>query len=782
MNTKKLKLPYGIPDHNLTEIEREVSIHEPDAWPVNDQLKHVGKRVKRYDAEAKVTGKAKYTADIQLPGMLYAKFLRANFPSGKIISVDTSKAENHPGVYAVHVIKNVVTGAQETGQKDTSYPEIKFAGQPIAGVAAQSLDIAEEAIQLIEVRYDAQPFVVDVEEAQKPEAPLVFTVPVIQQEDAGDVGVTHEGDKGQGNVRGPSTSSFFGGPRGDLEKGFAEADVIVENIYRTQVHTHVPLETHGVVVDWKPEGMTVYVSTQNTKQVRDEMAEYFDLPKSKVRVICEYMGGGFGAKHSAGNFGPMAGILSKKTGRPVWLMLDRKEEHVSQGNRPNSIHYLKVGAKKDGRLTAIQQRSHGTAGVALGAGVGRIAQILYECPNFATEQYDVFTNAGPGAAWRAPGNVQGAYGVEQAIDELAEKLKMDPLAMRDVIDKSEARKVERQRGAEKFGWSRRKPAGSDPGPIKKGFGVAQSTWPRFVELDSTAEVRIFRDGAVEIRSGVQDIGTGTKTILAQVVAEELGITPEEVTVRIGDTLFPDGPSSGGSKVTGSITPAARNAAYKVKLELFEQVASQWETEISKLKAADGYVFQVDDPSKKITFQDALKGMRTGAIYASASRSDDYGGFKQPWGLAYGDLGSVQFAEVTVDTETGFIKVDKIVAAHSCGRPINIAHVESQINGGVIQGMAYALYEYRSMDWQTGMMMNANLDQYKLPYSMEIPEIESIIVEDYSGLSSTDAYGIGEPANIATAVAIANAVYNAIGVRIYEIPITPDKVLKALNKV
>ncbi|MBR9997689.1 MAG: xanthine dehydrogenase family protein molybdopterin-binding subunit, partial [Cyclobacteriaceae bacterium] len=208
----------------------------------------------------------------------------------------------------------------------------------------------------------------------------------------------------------------------------------------------------------------------------------------------------------------------------------------------------------------------------------------------------------------------------------------------------------------------------------------------------------------------------------------------------------------------------------------------WGTEADNLMVSDGHVIQKNDPSKKMTFQDALKEMRTGAIYASASRSDDYGGFKQPWGLAYGDLGSVQFAEVTVDTETGFIKVDKIVAAHSCGRPINTAHVESQINGGVIQGLAYALYEYRSMDKETGMMMNANVDQYKLPYSMEIPEIESIIVEDYSGLSSTDAYGIGEPANIATAVAIANAVYNAIGVRIYEIPITPDKVLKALNKV
>jgi xanthine dehydrogenase YagR molybdenum-binding subunit len=544
----------------------------------------------------------------------------------------------------------------------------------------------------------------------------------------------------------------------------------------------VPLETHGVVADWKPGNLTVYASSQNTANMRDEFAEYFGLSKSEVRVISEFTGGGFGAKHSAGVYGPMAATLSRKTGRPVWLMLDRKEEHISEGNRPNSIHYLKIGAAKDGKLTAIQQRSHGTAGVSLGAGVGRVAQALYECPNFSTEQYDVYTHAGPGAAWRAPGNVQGAFGVEQAIDEIAEKLGMDPLAYRDIIDKSEVRKVERQRGAEKFGWSRWKKPGSDVGPIKKGMGMAQSTWPRFVTLDSTVEVRMLKDGSVEVRSSVQDIGTGTKTILAQVVAEELGLPVEQITVSIGDTYFPNGPGSGGSVATGSITPPARNAAYKVKMEFFEQVAKKLETKAANLKMEDGKIFDSIDTSKSISFSDALKAMRTGQIIATASRSDDYGGFKQPWGLAYGDLGSVQFAEVSVDTETGFVKVDKVVAAHSCGRPLNTAHVRSQINGGVIQGLAYALYEYRVMDKETGIMMNANVDQYKLPYSMEIPEIETLIVEDYAGASSTDAYGIGEPANIATAVAIANAVYNAIGVRVYEIPMTPDKILKALKKI
>ncbi|MFK7971387.1 MAG: xanthine dehydrogenase family protein molybdopterin-binding subunit [Bacteroidia bacterium] len=780
MDTRKEKFPFGIPGHNLSEIEREIPIEEPPVWPVNDDLKIIGKRVTRIDALDKVTGKAKYTADMKLPGMLYAKMLRSKVPHAKISSIDISAAKNLEGVHAIHLIENQKNDSEENDKGQ--YPMVKYVGQPLGGVAAISLDIAKDAIALIKVNYEEKPFVIDLDSAMKNDAPIVFNEPIVQQEDGGDVGETHDGSKGTGNVRGPSTSSFFGGPRGDLEVGFNEADVFVERTYRTQVHTHMPLETHGVVVDWRPDVMMIYASTQNTAGVRNEMASIFNLPKSKVRVICEFMGGGFGAKHSAGSFGPMAANLAKKTGRPVWLMLDRQEEHIAEGNRPNSIQYLKIGAKKNGDLTVIQQRSHGTAGVALGAGVGRIAQILYPCPNFATEQYDVLTNAGPGAAWRAPGNVQGAFGLEQAIDELAEKLEKDPLQYRDQIDKSEVRKVERQRGAKLFDWSRRKPAGSDAGVVKKGLGVGQSTWPRFVTLDSSVEVKIHNDGAVEIRSSVQDIGTGTKTILAQVVAEEMGLEVKDIQVNIGDTFFPVGPGSGGSVVTGSITPPTRNAAYEAKKELLKLVAKKWETDASDLTIVDGQVRNKKNEEQKLSFKEATKLMRTSQISKVASRSDDYGGFQQPWGLAYGDLGSVQFAEVSVNTNTGFVKVDKIVAAHSCGRPLNIGQLESQINGGIIQGVSYALYENRVMDNSTGHMMNANVDQYKTPYSMEIPEIETIIVEEYSALSSTDAYGIGEPANIATAAAIANAVYNAIGVRIYEIPITPASILKALNKV
>ncbi len=781
MANKNIRVPYGIPGHNLKTITRYVSSDEPDGWPVNDDLKVVGKRIKRTDAKAKVMGAAKYTSDKNLAGMLYGGMLRSPLPSARIKSIDISKAEKYPGVYAVHVLERDVNMAQPQDSGDgNKYPDIKYAGQPIAGVAARDMRTVKEALNLINVVYDERPFVVALEEAMKDGAPAVFEGDV-EQEDSGGGGGGAAGLKTIGNLRGPSTGSFYGGPRGDVENGFSQADIVLERTYRTQVHTHCSLETHGVVVDWKPDKVIVYASTQNTTNVRDEFSEHFDIPRSKVRVVCEFMGGGFGAKHSLGNFGVMAGNLAKKTGRPVKLMLDRKEEHISAGNRPNSIHYLKVGAKNDGRLISIKQKSYGTAGVGLGAGVGRVAQALYNSDNFLTEQWDVFTNAGPGAAWRAPGNVQGAWGLEQMIDELSEKLDMDPIKLRDKVDGSEIRKVERIRGAEKFGWNRRKKPGSDKGPVKKGMGIAQGHWSRFTNLNSTVEIRAFKDGAIEVRSAVQDIGTGTKTVLAQVVAEELGIQPEEISIRIGDTLFPDAPGSGGSVVTGSITPPARNAAYKIKKEIFKVAATQLGASEYQMDMKDGKVMVKNNPSKSITLKEALGGMPTGQIMASASRSDDYGGFKSGKWLSKGELGSVQFAEVSVDTETGFIKVDRVVAAHSCGRPLNIAQVESQINGGVIQGVAYALYENRIMDNETGHQINPNLDQYRIPYSFEVPVIEPVIVEEYPANTSTDAFGIGEPANIATAAAVANAVYNAIGVRIFDAPITPDKVLKALNK-
>ena len=300
------------------------------------------------------------------------------------------------------------------------------------------------------------------------------------------------------------------------------------------------------------------------------------------------------------------------------------------------------------------------------------------------------------------------------------------------------------------------------------MGMAQAIWYRFVNMDSACEVRISRDGSVEVFSSVQDIGSGIRTVLAQVVAEELGMKPQQITVRIGDTHWPAGPGSGGSVTTGSITPAARNAAFKAKMELYAQAARSLGTTPAALMASAS----VPATAAKL---------RTAQVAARASRSDDYGGFatKTRRGAGIGGYGGVQFAEVAVDVETGVVKVERVVAVHDCGRPMNPLTARSQIHGGIIQGLSYALYENRVLDRKSGVMLNANFESYKIAGAREIPSIDVHIIEEYRGRSSTDAGGIGEPSTVATAAAIGNAVYNAIGVRVRDLPMTPARVLAAL---
>jgi xanthine dehydrogenase YagR molybdenum-binding subunit len=801
--TRTVILPSGIMGATMTKVERQVPLDEPPPLPVNESLNVVGKRTPRIDGRLKVTGAARYTADIRLPGMLFAQVVTSPHPHARVLSIDTSAAERHPMVRAVHVLDRILGNAElrdKSKELPAKFPIVRFAGQPIAAVAAVTQSDADEAVKLIKVDYEPLPFVIDTDRAHEPGAPLVFPGPADQAETAGGGGGP-QGVSQKGNVRGPVKGGPRGRPLGDVKKGFKEADVTVEGEFRTQVQTHSALETHGVVADWKSDGLTVYASTQGTASVRDEFAAIFKLKKSQVRVVTEFMGGGFGAKFGAGNVGVIAAHLSKKTNAPVRLMLNRKDEHLSTGNRPDSVQRLKIGAKRDGTLTAIHLESYGTAGTGTGAGTGGPAQNMYTCPNILTEESDVFTHAGPAAAFRAPGHPQGCFALEQLIDELAERLKIDPLALRDRVDESPARREERRIGAERINWSRRHAPGADKGAAKRGIGVAQAVWYRLINLDSSCEVRITRDGSVELLSGVQDIGGGIRTALAQIVAQELGLRPGDITVRIGDTSFPAGPASGGSMTTGSLSPAARNAAWKVKQQMLEQVASALGTKADKLVMEGGKVFVYalppgwtdgdregrsyrSAPVKSLTFRQAAARLKTEQIAARASRTDDYGGFAfkggPDFGFGIGIYGGVQFVEVAVDTETGIIKVERVVAVHDCGRPINPLAVESQINGGVLQGISYALYEDRILDRNTGKMVNPNLEQYKILGSRETPKIEAVLIEEYIGRNSTDAGGIGEPSTIPTAAAIANAVYNATGVRIRQMPMTPARVLAALQ--
>ena len=763
---------FGIPQNGLEQKQREVPVDEPPPMPANAELTYIGKPTARYDGPAKAMGRGKYTADVQLPGMLYGRMVDADIPHGRIVRIDTSAAEKLPGVRAVHVIEHVYGVAELRDPKletPSRYPVIRYAGQPIAGVAAVSPQIASDAAALVKVEYDTMPFVVDRTDARAEDAPVVFPGPADAAGSAGGGG----GPKGVpqvGNVHGPQQKKV-----GDPEGGFATADVVVEGEYFTQVQTHSALETHGFVVDWKPDEVTVYASTQGTSSVRNEFADVFKLPKNKVRVITEYMGGGFGAKFGAGNEGVVAAHLSRKANAPVKLMLDRKQEHIVC-NRPDSHQKLRIGAKKDGTLTAIELTSYGTAGVGTGAGTAGPATNMYKCPNLLTAEYDVFVNAGPGAAFRAPGHPQGCFAFEQMIDELAIKLGMDPLLYRDKIDDNPARRVERQVILERSNWRNRRPAGADAGPIKRGMGMAQSVWYRFVNMDSSCEVRVSRDGSVELMSAVQDLGTGTKTLLALIVAEEFGIPPASVGIRIGDTRFPIGPDSGGSITAGSITPAARNAAYAAKQKLFAAVAPKLGTTADKLAMQGGRVVVKDDPSKSYTLKQVTAKLPTDEISARATRVAEYAKEK----LTYGGVDCVELA---VDTETGRVHIEKVFGAHDCGRPINPTGVISQINGGVLQGISYALFEERIMDRKQGYMLNANLENYKILGAREVPEIDIVLIENYIAQSSTDAAGIGESAGIITlAAAIGNAFYNATGVRMRKIPMTPANVLAALGRV
>jgi xanthine dehydrogenase YagR molybdenum-binding subunit len=762
--------PCGIMGVDMSEVERQIPADEPPALPPNAILAVIGKSVPRQDGRAKVTGATRFTVDVVLPGMLHGRILRSSLPHAEIRRIDVAAAERYPGVQAI--IPLVTPG-------DPATATVRYIGAPVVAIAATSMAAAEAALRLIRVDYKSLAFVVDLDKAREPTAPALYDSASMPKGHASGFPAA-TGLPLNGNVRGPATDS-----RGDPEEGFTQADVVVEGEFRTQVQTHCCLEPHAIVADWRADGLTVYMSTQFTAGVRHELAEAFGLPLNRVRVIVDGMGGGFGSKSSLGNYGRIAVALSRQAQAPVRIVLNRQEEQMDAGNRPGTYQRLCIGASSNGLLTAISLVSYGTAGVAVGAGIGNVAQAMYACPNYQAAQHDVFINAGPGCAMRGPGNTPGAWAVEQTIDELAERLSIDPLRLRDQIDLSPVRREERRIGAERIDWQRRHAPGADPGPIKRGLGVAQSLWGANVHTNCACEVRIMRDGSVEILSGVQDIGTGIGTVMAQVVAEVLGLGVDRITVRIGDTEFPAGPPSYGSRTTASITPAARTAASRALQLLLREAALVLNAGPDDLVAREGHIFVRDDPHRTMTFAEAAARLRTDRISAVASRSDDYGGFRRRMedaAIAQQDLGGVQFAAVAVDTETGIIRVERVVAVQDCGRPMNPLLIESQVQGGVAMGISYALFEERILDQHTGRMVNPNLEQYKLAGPREMPAIDVVLLENYQGRSATDAYGIAEPASIATAPAIANAVYNAIGVRLHSLPMTPATVLAALGKV
>lgn len=697
-------------------------------WKSLDEMSILSTKYPRIEGAEKVTGRAKYSYDQAPAGMLYAAILGSPHPAAKIIRIDDSKVKNLPGV------KAVLTDIHPTGT-------LRYVGDEVAAVAAISPEILEDALELFEVEYEVMPFAADIETAMKPGAPKVFA----DRENIRDANIEGEGD---------------------IDAGFAQAEAIVEATYKTQVQVHTPLESHGSTVMWENDTLIIWDSTQAVHGVREGIAKTLDIPLSKVRVICQHMGGGFGAKLQAGSYTAIAARLSKAAGAPVKLMLNRKNEFLSVGNRPNSIQKLKLGATKEGKLTAFSAVTHGTGGISANAGVR--LPIVYEIPNYRHEHYDVFTNAGAARAFRAPGCPQGVFSMDQIMDELAEKLGMDSLEFRIQNDPSETRRKEWRIGAEKIGWAKRnKVPGSDPGPLKRGIGMGASIWwPG--GRGTKAAMTVFPDGIVEVRCGTQDLGTGTRTYVAAIVSEELGIGLDQIRALIGDSEYPRSGGSGGSTTAPSVAPAIKNTTEKAKMELTDLAARHFGVNATDIEWHQSTVQVKNNPTKTLAWKELCSLLDLDLLEVQGEWVE---------GLSSAGVSGCQFVEVAVDTLTGRVEVKKVVAVADCGLVLNRLTTESQINGGIIQGISYALYEDRLMDPETGSMVNPEFENYKILGTMETPEIEIVIFDE----PERGVIGIGEPPTIPTSGAIANAVYNAIGVRMRELPITPDKVLKALAK-
>ena len=749
------------------EVEVLVPETEPAIWDAGTRLNVAGRAVPRLDGEAKVTGRARYTYDISLPGLLHGKILRSPHPHARILSIDTARAVRLPGVKAVATFEapGFFAALEETdeegkpidrGAEKGEAPKtrrILFAGEEVAAVAATTPEIAEDALGLIQVRYEPLPHVVDLEEARKPEAPKVYP---------------------GGNLPPPAVRE-----RGNVEAGFKDADLVVEGKYTTPVALHNALETHCAVARWEGGNLTVWASTQGVFGFRDDLAKFFKIPPAGVRVISEYLGGGFGAKFGAGVVGVVAALLAKKAQAPVKLMLDRQEENLATGNRPDSVQWIKIGAKRDGTLTAIHLKSYGTGGIAGGAGVSGPVRMAYACPNVKTEEQDVMTHAGFAMPFRAPGFPQGSFALESALDEVSERLALDPLDLRRKNHREQQAKVllqEYDLGAKAIGWSRRAPPPAAPATagLRRGLGMGTAVWGMYGGPPADATVRIDSDGKVECICGTQDIGTGTRTAMAIVTAEVLGLKPEQVKVTLGDTATGMySPASGGSVTLTSILPAVRSAAEGAREKLLQTAATGLGARPEDLELKDGRIV-TRDGRKSLAFAQAAARLKSAAISAQASRAENYPGMGgESWGA--------QFAEVEVDTATGQVRVLKIVAAHDAGRTINRLTAESQVNGGVIMGLSGALLEERVMDPGTGIVMNPNLGDYKIAGPLEMPEIVPIMVDSFDIANNVGVKGLGEPPIVPTAGAIANAVSNALGVRVRDLPITPARILALLGK-
>jgi len=736
------------------------------AWP---ETTIVGTRQPKVDGYERVSGAAIFPHDVSLPDMLHGAILRCPHAHANVLSIDTSAAERMPGVHAV--ITNKTPGAaiswyERGGQ---FYGKLfddhcRHEGEEVAAIAADTFLQAMDAIRAIDVEYEELPFVIDDAQALEPDAPAV--------QEGGNMA-------GEPRVR----------ARGDMEAGFAEAEVVVERTYRTECQIHAPMEPHGSVARWDGNKLTAWDSTQGVFSVQETLSKVFGLPMSNVRVIGHYMGGGFGAKLETGKYTVIAAILARKTARPVKIFLPREDCFTVTGNRPGNTMKIKIGATKDGKLTAIEYDSMGSCGAyRYGAGTGTLSAYLYQVANLHSVDTTVYTNAGKARPMRAPGVPQAAWSLEQAMDDLAEALGMDPLELRlknlatgmqteePMQFTSNQLRACLEKGAEAFGWAKANKREPDKGHIKRGVGFAAGMWFYPGGPPATVIVKLHSDGSANLNMGASDIGTGTKTWAAMIVAEELGVPLDKIQVEHADTATTQyATSSGGSKTVPSDSPAVLAAARSVKHQLLHFASQQLELPVEDLEYADFAVTSTSNAEKTVAVTEIEMLGRRGVIMGTGYRDPNpEGTFTAPF--------CAQFCEVEVNTRTGEIKILRFLGAHDSGRVLNRLTYDNQVFGGIAMGIGLGVTEERVLDRRTGKMVNANFHDYKIPTMLDVAAdhlCHPIDVPD-NDFNSTGTKGLGEPATIPTAAAVGNAVANAIGIRVTDAPLTPRTIRRFLD--
>ncbi len=745
-------------------------------------LKVVGRSVHRRGLAEKLTGEARYTADLKMPDMLYARALLSPHPHAEVVSVETSAAEAMPGVHAVFTPFDEEASGEFAGDMRVLDTRVRFVGDEVAVVAAESEEEADRTIELIQVEYRELAFETDAERALSPEATAI-----------------HPG----GNLWGGEPLLL---ERGDVGEGLREADVVLEGTYVVASHSAAPLEPRAAVARWEGDRLTVWKTSRGVHQDRAHLSAALGAPEERIRVVGPHFGAGYGAKDES-RCAMLAAVLARKAGRPVKLEYSRYQEFVAGRVRHGAVIDLRVGLKRSGEITAIDNRTLMNTGAYLASGAGELRRAaqgglyLYRCPNVRYEGRLAYTNTPVAGSYRGLGAPQGHFAVEALMDKAAEVLRMDPVEFRlrnhvgpegqagprmsprdQIVDtqpveggipfSSNGLRECILRGAEAIGWSGGVEAAAEP-HLKRGLGMATCIYRGGPGWESRAKALLRRSGKVELHTGIVDVGQGSHTVLSQMAAEAFGCGYDEVEVVSGDSeVAPYSSITAGSTATFSAGLAVKKAAEKLREGLLDMASTYLERPREGLEVSEGEVVAKGDGERLASVSEIAGGMPGEFMEAEASvvpGSADY----------IVNSFAAHFALVEVDVLTGNVSVLRYVAAHDSGRIVNPKAAVNQVEGGVSQTLGLALSEELVTDEASGVTLNGGFLEHKCPTIGQYPEIETIFVETEDPIAPFGAKALGEPPSVPVAAAVINAVYDAVGVRFAKIPLTPDKVLEGL---